>query len=133
MILREFYEFAKRVSPKNDMLTSICIFFVDQNRLNSLVQEYNKIFNKEHFLYDYGWMICLDDESIFDFLKAKGFNGSSCEVQHLVNNEFFANQEVVNFEIDDSGDGCYTVLRMDDSLFEEYRRYFVYIEKHDVW
>ena len=131
MILREFYEFAKKVSPKNDILTSNCIFFVDQDRLNSLVQEYNKIFNKEHFLYNYGWMVCLDDESIFGFLKSKGFNGTPWEVKDLVNNEFFGNREVVGFEIDETGDSCYTVLRMDDSVFEEYRKYFVYVEKHD--
>ena len=130
MILKEFYEFAKKVSLKNDILTSNCVFYIDKDRLNSLVQEYNKIFNKEHFLYNYGWMVCPDDESIFEFLKTKGFDGTSWEVQDLVNNEFFANQEVVNFTTDETGDSCYTFLRMDDSVFEEYRKYFVYVDKH---
>lgn len=132
MKLREFYEFAKKVSDKNDILSSYVQFKIEQDVLNKLVDEFNKQFHQDLCHMNYGWNITLDDESILPFLESKGFDGTSWEVCDLVKNEFFANLEVVGFEADDCYDCCYTTLKMSDELFEEYRKYFVYVDAHNM-
>lgn len=132
MKLREFYEFAKKVSDRNDLLSSVIQFEIKQDELNKLVDEFNEYAHQELCHMNYGWNITLDDESILPFLEKKGFDGTSWEVQDLVKNDFFANLEVVGFVADDYGDGCYTTLKMNEELFEEYRKYFVYVDAHNM-
>lgn len=132
MKLREFYEFAKKVSDHNDLLSSNCVFLLENKRLNGLVDEFNKFFNQElcHMLTD--WYITLDDEGILPFLEKIGFEGTSWEVEDLVKNEFFAELEVIGFSTDEYGDGCYTELKMNDEVFNEYRNYFVFVDGHGL-
>lgn len=132
MKLREFYEFAKKVPDRNDLLSSVIQFEIKQDELNKLVDEFNEYAHQTLCHMNYGWEITPDDESIQPFLESKGFDGTSWEVQDLVKNDFFANLEVVGFEADDYGDGCYTTLKMSDELFEEYRKYFVFVDDHGL-
>ena len=132
MKLREFYEFAKKVSNHNDLLSSNIQFEIKQNELNALVDEFNEYFHQNLCHMNYGWEITLDDEAILPFLEKMGFDGTSWEVQDLVKNDFFANLEVVGFTTDDCYDCCYTVLKMSEELFNEYRNYFVFVDDHGL-
>jgi len=132
MKLREFYDFAKKVSDHNDLLSSNIQFEIKKDKLNELVDEFNEHFHQELGHMDYSWLISLDDEGILPFLEKIGFDGTSWEVCDLVKNEFFAEQEVVGFTTDDYGDGCYTILKMNDELFNEYRNYFVFVDGHGL-
>lgn len=132
MKLREFYEFAKKVSEHNDLLSSNCVFLLEKDRLNGLVDEFNKFFNQELCHMQTDWYITLDDDGILPLLWNKGFSETSWEVQDLVKNDFFAEQEVVDFTTDEYGDGCYTELKMNDELFNEYRNYFVFVDGHGL-
>jgi len=132
MKLREFYDFAKKVSDHNDLLSSNIQFEIKKDKLNELVDEFNEHFHQELGHINYEWLISLDDEGILPFLEKIGFDGTSWAVQDLVKNEFFAEQEVVGFTTDDYGDGCYTILKMNDELFNEYRNYFVFVDGHGL-
>ena len=133
MKLREFYDFAKKVSDHNGLLTSNCIFLLEEDRLNGLVDEFNKFFHQELCHMNSEWLISLDDDGILPLLWKKGFDENvSWEVCDLVKNDFFAEQEVVGFTTDDYGDGCYTILKMNDELFAEYRNYFVFVDGHGL-
>lgn len=132
MKLREFYEFAKKVSDRNDLLSSNILFEIEQDDLNKLVDEFNEHAHQTLCHMNYSWEITPDDESILPFLESKGFDGTSWEVQDLVKNDFFAEQEVVGFTTDEYGDGCYTILKMSKELFEEYRNYFVFVDGHGL-
>jgi hypothetical protein len=132
MKLREFYDFAKKVSDHNDLLSSNIQFEIKKDKLNELVDEFNEHFHQELGHINYEWLISLDDEGILPFLEKIGFAGTSWEVCDLVKNDFFAEQEVVGFTTDDYGDGCYTILKMNDELFNEYRNYFVFVDGHGL-
>lgn len=132
MKLKEFYEFAKKVSEHNDILSSNIQFEIKQDELNKLVDEFNELFHQELPHMNYGWYITLDDESILPILEKIGFDGTSWEVCDLVKNDFFANLEVIGFEADDCYDCCYTILKMNEELFEEYRKYFVFVDGHGL-
>lgn len=129
MKLREFYEFNSQIKGVNDLVTATCIFLIDKDTMNSLINEFNKNNDRKLKKFEYNGMVvnCYNDV-IANYLEELGLSEGEDTIEDVYDTEL--GDLEINDVYADEYNGIEVELKMPESIFNEYKRYFLYEETH---
>lgn len=127
MKLRDFYEFNSQIKGVNDLVKATCIFLIDKNNMNSLIEEFNKNNDRKLKKFEYnGLCINFYNNGITNCLEELGVSGDT--VEDIYNTEL--GDLEINDVYADEYNGIEVELKMPESIFNVYKLYFLHEENH---
>ncbi len=130
MKLRDFYEFNSQIKGVNDLVKATCIFSIDKDTMNSLIKEFNKSNTRKLKKFEYnGLCINFYNNGITECLEELGLSEGEDTVEDIYDS-VLGDLEITDVYSDEYN-GIQVEMKMPESIFNEYKRYFLYEETHD--
>lgn len=129
MKLRDFYEFNSQIKGTNDLVKATCIFSIDKDTMNSLINEFNQNNTRKLKKFEYnGLCVNFYNCAIADILEELGLSEGEDTIEDVYDTDL-GDLEILDVYSDEYN-GIEVELKMPEYIFNEYKRYFMYEETH---